>query len=103
MEIPSSKSMKVSLSAILEKEVAYKDLIAEIGGEEKAVIPVGAFMVFLATHKEERQYYVFFLRGISGSLHPVFAFWNLEYPGWFISLKKITEKETRGTVLVYPA
>ena len=64
----------------LEKNSLDAPILAELG--DKAETSVSQFRAFLATNRESKEWFIFYLRGKDGNSWAVFARWFADHGGW---------------------
>lgn len=101
--VPAASPTRLQISTIQLNEVMYRDLIPEVGGIEKIILPFGIFVQFLSRFAKKGEHYLFFLERRNGEALPVTMFQSSSFDGWFVSSHALSESSKQGTVLVYPA
>jgi len=64
-------------------------ILAELG--DKAETPVSTFRAFLNANRGSSEWFIFYLKGKDGNLWAVYAFWFVEYVGWYVIAYSVSD------------
>lgn len=88
LEVLATEAVELTVRKLEEPSVDDQ-IIAELGGKEKAEISVSRFRAFLAANRESPEWFIFYLKGRDGNLWAVHAYWRGVRRGWDVLARSV--------------